>query len=149
MQAFSVATERDFQNRVYTPPMRKTDMSRERPPLAQRLVALRQAAGLTQVQLAGQLGVAPSVIAFWELKGTPPRGEVLPGLAKAFGVSVDELLGVEPIKPKRQAAKGKLQSLFEAASKLPRRQQEKVIAVLEPFVSAHANGVAGEHGRAH
>jgi len=123
--------------------MRKSDPSRERPPLAQRLVALRQAAGLTQVQLAQTLGVAPSVIAFWELKGTPPRGEILPGLAKAFGVSVDEILGVEPIKPKRQAAKGKLQALFEAASNLPRRQQEKVIAVLEPFVSAHGNGTNG------
>jgi transcriptional regulator with XRE-family HTH domain len=139
MQALSTTTAPDFQTPGYNAPMRKSDLSRERPPLAQRFVALRQAAGLTQVQLATMLGVAPSVIAFWELKGTPPRGEVLPGLAKAFGVSVDEILGVEPIKPKRQAAKGKLQALFEAASQLPRRQQEKVIAVLEPFVSAHGS----------
>jgi transcriptional regulator with XRE-family HTH domain len=50
----------------------------------------------------------PSDIAFWELSGTPPRGEVLPKLAHALGVSVDALLGVTPPKPKKQAAKGRL-----------------------------------------
>lgn len=119
--------------------MRKSDLSRKRPPLAQRLMELRQSAGLTQVELAKELELAPSVIAFWELKGTPPRGEVLPGLARILGVSVDNILGVEPLKLKRQTAKGKLQSLFEAASKLPRRQQEQVIAILEPFVLKHTN----------
>jgi transcriptional regulator with XRE-family HTH domain len=140
MQALSAPAHTVFSNSHYTASMRKTDLSRERPPMAQRLVELRQAVGLTQMQLAKSLGVAPSVIAFWELKGTPPRGEVLPGLAKTLDVSVDTILGVAPIKPKRQAAKGKLQPLFEAASKLPRRQQEKVMSVLVPFVSAHANG---------
>lgn len=138
MQALSYSEPTDFQNQGYTRSMRRTDLSRKRPPLAQRLVELRQAAGLTQVALAKQLSIAPSVIAFWELKGTPPRGEVLPGLARVLGVSVDNILGVEPIKPRRQVAKGKLQSLFEAASKLPRRQQEKVIAILEPFITVHA-----------
>lgn len=142
MQVISPSISTDSQSRVYTAYMRKTDLSRNRPPLAQRLVELRQSAGLTQMSLAKQLGIAPSVIAFWELKGTPPRGEVLPGLARLLGVSVDNILGVEPIKPKRQAAKGKLQVLFEAASKLPRRQQEKVIAVLEPFISVHADKAA-------
>jgi len=59
-----------------------------------RLVELRQAAGLTQVQLAEKIGVHPSNIGFWELSGTPPRGEVLPKLAQALSVSVDVLLGV-------------------------------------------------------
>jgi transcriptional regulator with XRE-family HTH domain len=119
--------------------MRKSDEKINRPPLAQRLVELRLAAGLTQTQLAKQLGVSHSNIAFWELKGTPPRGEVLPALAQALAVSVDELLGVKPLKPKRQAAKGRLQQVFEAASKLPRRQQDKVAEFVEAFVNQHSN----------
>ena len=113
---------------------------KERPPLGQRLTELRQAAGLTQAQLAERIGVHPSNIGFWELSGTPPRGEVLPKLADALSATVDEILGVTPPKPKKQAAKGKLQQVFEAASKLPRRQQEKILSVLEPFVREHANG---------
>lgn len=114
--------------------MRKTDLSRERPPMAQRLMELRLAAKLTQAELARAVGVNVSNIAFWETKGTPPRGEVLPALAKALGVSVDEILGVAPPKPK-PAAKGRLQLAFDAAAQLPRRQQAKVAEFVEAFVA--------------
>jgi hypothetical protein len=33
---------------------------------------------------------------------------------------------------------GKMRRLFEAASQLPRSQQEKITALLEPFVAHHA-----------
>jgi transcriptional regulator with XRE-family HTH domain len=102
--------------------------------MAQRLVELRQKAGLTQTELAAAVGVAVSNIAFWELKGTPPRGEVLPALAKALGVTVDAILGVAPPRPKA-AAKGRLQSALDAAAKMPRRQQAKVAEFVEAFVA--------------
>ena len=138
MQAFSFDQSEFFPVADYDAVMRKKD----RPPLGLRLTELRQAAGLTQTQLAERTGVHPSNIGFWELSGTPPRGEVLPKMANALGVSVDVLLGVTPTKPKRQAAKGRLQHVFEAASKLPRRQQEKVADFVGAFVAQHANGDA-------
>jgi transcriptional regulator with XRE-family HTH domain len=134
MQDLSAAQPEFFPAAGYDAAMRK----KERPPLAQRLMELRQAAGLTQMQLAEKLGVHHSNIAFWELSGTSPRGEVLPKLAHALGVSVDALLGVTPPKPKKQAAKGRLQLVFEAASKLPRRQQDKVAEFVEAFVNQHS-----------
>lgn len=106
-----------------------------------RLVALREAAGLTQHQLADRLKVHQTNIAFWERWDKAPRGEVLPDLARHLGVTVDELLGVAPPKPKRQpAAKGRLQKVFESAAKLPRRQQDKVAEFLEAFVERQGNG---------
>lgn len=129
------------QTALLSPPDYDALMSKkERPALGQRLVDLRQAAGLTQMQLAQKLSVHHSNIAFWELSGTPPRGQVLPELARALAVSIDELLGVKPPKPKRQAAKGRLQQVFEAASRLPRRQQEKIAEFVEAFVNQHAHG---------
>ena len=119
----------------YNAAMRKSDLSRPRPPMAQRLVELRQKAGLTQTELATAVGVAVSNIAFWELKGTPPRGEVLPALAKALAVSVDELLGAAPVKPRAPAPAGKLQMIFARAAKLPRRQQAKLAEFVEAFVA--------------
>ena len=89
---------------------------KDRPPFARHMTELRQSAGLTQMQLAEKVGVHHSSIAFWELSGTSPRGEVLPMLALALGVSTDALLGVSPPKPKKQAAKGRLQRV----SKMPR-----------------------------
>jgi transcriptional regulator with XRE-family HTH domain len=140
MQAFFSLQSQNVRLCSYNGDMRKSDLTRERPGISHRLITLRQAVGLTQIQLAKLVHVHPSNIGFWELKGTPPRGEVLPALARVLGVSVDEILGVEPIKPRRQVAKGKLQQLFEAASHLPRRQQQKIVEFVEPFIATHGNG---------
>lgn len=134
MQGLSSSLPELFQNVAYDAAMAK---KARRPALGQRLVELRQAAGLTQMGLADKLGVHHSNIAFWELSGTPPRGEVLPKMAHALGVSVDELLGVTPPKPKKQAAKGRLQQVFESAAKLPRRQQQKIAEVVTALVAQH------------
>lgn len=112
----------------------------QRPAYGQHLTALRETAGLTQLQLAAKLGVPQSNITYWERSEKPPRGDVLAKLADALSVSADELLGLTPPKPKRQPAKGKLQQVFEAAAKLPRRQQSKIADVVEAFVNQHTNG---------
>jgi transcriptional regulator with XRE-family HTH domain len=138
MQAFCPATAQDLQDHAYDAAMPK---AKDRPEFARRLVELRQAAGLSQLQLAERVGTHHSNIGFWETSGTCPRGEVLPSLAQALGVSTDELLGVTPAKPK-PAPKGRLQKVFEAASKLPRRQQDKIADVLEAFVAQHSGKAA-------
>jgi transcriptional regulator with XRE-family HTH domain len=99
------------------------------------LVALREAAGLTQQQLADQLGVHPSNVGFWERAAKPPRGDVLAALAEALGVSMDELMRTAPPKPK-PAPKGRLHEAFTAAAKLPRRQQQKIVEVVEALLKA-------------
>jgi transcriptional regulator with XRE-family HTH domain len=130
MQAQTFLPGPDFQNIEYDAAMSKA----ARPPLAVRLATLRKDAGLSQAQLAAKISVHASNIAFWELSGTPPRGEVLPALARELGVSVDELLGVTPQKP--AIAKGRLQEAFHAAAKLPRRQQQKIVEVVEALLKA-------------
>lgn len=137
MQGLSLPQDPACENLCYAAHMRKYTKTKKRPALAQHLADLRQTAGLTQMQLADKAGVHHSTIAFWELSGTPPRGEVLPQLAQALGVSIDALLGVRPPRPRPQAAKGRLQRVFEEASKLPRRQQEKVAEFVEAFVRQH------------
>jgi transcriptional regulator with XRE-family HTH domain len=104
---------------------------------ASRLKAFREAAGLSQRELARQIGQDQSNVRYWEQSGNLPRSDVLLPMAKALGVTVEELLG-EP-KPRRVVTPaGKMRQLFETASKLPRSKQEKILAVLEPFVREHA-----------
>jgi len=61
-------------------------------------------------------------------------------MAWALGVSVDELLG-ETDKNRRAGAEptGRMRRLFEAVSKLPRSQKEKIAAVIEAFVNQHSD----------
>ena len=60
-----------------------------------RLKTLRKQAGLTQKQLAAQLGITKSVVSFYELQSRSPSPEVLAKLAQIFHVSADYLLGLD------------------------------------------------------
>lgn len=61
----------------------------------EKLKQLRKEMGLTQKQLADQLGVTKSVVSFYELRERTPSPEVLVKLAGIFHVSADYLLGIE------------------------------------------------------
>ena len=60
-----------------------------------RLKELRLQVGLTQKQLADQLGITKSVVSFYELRERTPSPEVLVKMASVFHVSADYLLGIE------------------------------------------------------
>lgn len=54
----------------------------------------REKAGLTQQDLANELGVGQSTVAMWETQNSLPRTDKLPALAKILGCTIDELLDV-------------------------------------------------------
>jgi hypothetical protein len=59
-------------------------------------------------------------------------------LAQVLNVSVDELVGTNGTRKRGTGPTGKMKQLFEAASRLPRSQQQKITALLEPFIAHHA-----------
>ena len=58
-----------------------------------RLRELREAAGLSVREVARQIGESHTNVLYWETSGNPPRSDVLVPMAKALGVTVEELLG--------------------------------------------------------
>lgn len=57
-----------------------------------RIKELREKAGLTQAELAFQLGAkSPSTISMWESGERKPSSLILPELARALHCDVDEL----------------------------------------------------------
>jgi transcriptional regulator with XRE-family HTH domain len=112
---------------------------RPRPRFGERLHALREAKGLTQAQVAQSLDISARAYAFWEREPVAVRTEQLAILAKLFAVSVDALVGQDPPQPRGNGPAGKMRQLFDAASRLPRSQQQKIAAVLEPFILQHAH----------
>jgi len=105
----------------------------------EHLGRLRKEAGLTQIELAKLLGVPQSNIAFWERSEKPPRSDVLPQMARALGVRIEDLLHPSngAAAPKKGGPKGKVRKLFEEVSRLPRRQQEKVVEFVSAFVTQY------------
>jgi transcriptional regulator with XRE-family HTH domain len=61
----------------------------------QTIIDCRKAKGLTQEQLAKLLGVTQGTVSQWENGLTHPAFNMLPRLANALGVTVDELIGKE------------------------------------------------------
>ena len=52
----------------------------------------RKNAGLTQKEVADQIGVDQTAVSFWENGKTLPRASLLSKIAMIYGVTVDELL---------------------------------------------------------
>lgn len=144
MQAFSTHTTARTENRPYTSGAMPRKSTKTKPQQGMRLAELRKDAGLSQYELARYVGVPQANIAFWERSEKPPRSEVLPKMAEALGVTVEDLLIVGDEKPvRRKATKtsgrppGKVREVFERVSKLPRRQQEHIITWISAYVSQY------------
>ena len=109
----------------------------KRSPLGERIAGARQVAGLSQLQLADKLGVTQQMVGYLERQPVAVRPELLLQLSDALGVTLDELLG-QAAKPQRTTGPtGKMRQLFTAASRLPRSQQDKILAILQPFIREH------------
>ncbi|MGH9968396.1 MAG: helix-turn-helix domain-containing protein [Pyrinomonadaceae bacterium] len=113
------------------------------PIFGQRLSAVRKARGITQREFADLLGTTREMVDYYERRAINPALDVVRGCAKALKVPVIELLGSEDHenngrKKRGTGPTGKMRRLFDAASQLPRSQQEKIAAIIEPFIAHHA-----------
>ncbi len=106
----------------------------------QRLAELRQKAGLSQAQLGEKLDRSQRAVADWEMQETTAlRPEQIIRLAEVLDVSVEYLItGKEPEKRGKPGPKGQLAETFLEVSKLPRRQQQKVVEMAQGFVALHS-----------
>lgn len=65
---------------------------------AEKLKALREARGLTQLQVANQVGISKAMISAYETASKAPSIEVLIRLSRLYRVSVDYLVCVDAPK---------------------------------------------------
>lgn len=126
------------------------DMSKGRPSKrprskwGERLAAAREHMGMSQMQLADKLGVTQKLITYWEYNDVALRADQLTAIAKTLHISIEELLGLPAPKPKSNGPVGKAHRIFEAVSRLPRKQQEKIFDILQPFIKEHLQPI-NEH----
>lgn len=101
----------------------------------QRLATLRKSRGLTQTELGDKVGVSYRVIAYYEGETNYPPAHLLPGLAKALKISVEELLGIK--KGRRQEEEPQAAALLrklKKAERLPKRDQKALLHFLEAML---------------
>lgn len=65
--------------------------------MVMKIKVLREAAGLTQKQLADSMGVMQNAVSCWETEAALPRTRQLPRLATVLSVSIPELYTEEAL----------------------------------------------------
>lgn len=63
-----------------------------------RLTLLRKEKGLTMEELARKLGVSTRSVFYYEKQSKQPPSHLLAKMSKELGVSLEELLGIKPVK---------------------------------------------------
>lgn len=86
--------------------------------MGKRIAGNRRRLGLTQEQLAEKLGVTAQAVSKWENDQSCPDISMLPSLAEIFGVTTDEMLGVERRAP--EAAVQEAEVVTEPEGDCPR-----------------------------
>lgn len=100
--------------------------------IGQRLHDLRVARGLTQVELAAEVGISRAHIAKIETGGDPPGREVLHAIAQFFGVSMDFLqTGASlPPKPGRFVDRADQLAILDLWEAIPESERPRIIRLI-------------------
>jgi transcriptional regulator with XRE-family HTH domain len=107
--------------------------------LGARLAQARKDRGLTQQQLADQLGIAQQTLAHYEVGRVRIAASMLPVLAEMLDQSIDEMLMGHPSTraPGKRGPASRLQQQMDAISQLPRAKQKFVVEMLDTVLAQH------------
>lgn len=112
--------------------------SQPRTPFGERLHAAREVLGLSQAQVAEQLGMSQNAYACWERRTVALRPDQIERLAHILRIPIDALFNGYGGMDRKSGLAGKVRQVFERVSQLPRKQQAKVVEFVEAFVEKKA-----------
>jgi transcriptional regulator with XRE-family HTH domain len=108
--------------------------------IGERLAGLRKAKGLTQVDVAGALGLAQGLVSKYETGDLLLHGELIVEFARVLGVSADDILGIHSrrAKPALPAVDKTLARRLAQLQALPRRDRDALLRTLDAFLAKSA-----------
>lgn len=96
-------------------------------PFGARMARLRKMAGYSQRALAEEVGISHRMVAYYEGETERAPAHVLPEIARALGVTVDQLLGTASVSPRRRPQNQRLIRKLLRAERLSPRARRSVI----------------------
>jgi transcriptional regulator with XRE-family HTH domain len=98
------------------------------------MAAFRVARGLSQEQLAKELGMTRALVGYYEREAPNPSLDLVKKVAGYFGVTVAELLNDTPKGRVRPGPPSQFAQIAERLDQLPRAKQRVVAEMLEGFL---------------
>lgn len=108
----------------------------KRTAFGERLHDLREAAGLSQQQVADALGISQPAYALWERRDVAVRIEKLQKLAAVLGTTTEVLLQDNKTAKRRGGPRGRALRIFEQVSQQPRTKQQQILDVVDALLKA-------------
>ena len=103
--------------------------------LGARIAGFRKAQNITQIQMAEIINASQQTVNSYETGRRRVPASTLPMLAKAFCISIDELLGNVNKKSKsKRGPASTLQRQIEQVSLMPRAKQKFISEMLEALI---------------
>jgi transcriptional regulator with XRE-family HTH domain len=104
--------------------------------IGKRLRALRQARGMSQVELARELGITQSALSDYELGETRMHAALVAAFAKALKASADEILGLqEPERNGHHPKDRRFVRRLEKIDRLSKRDRQILLGTIDAFLS--------------
>jgi transcriptional regulator with XRE-family HTH domain len=116
-------------------PQKKTEKAE---PFGKRLTRLRQVKGFTQGELAERIGVSQRVLCYYERETEYPPTHLLPKMAEALGLSLDELMNAAPPKPEAIPKNSRLQRKLRVVETLSKPDQKAIVRMIDALALKHA-----------
>lgn len=102
--------------------------------IGQRLRDIRTRRRMTQVELAGLLGMPQALLSDYERGRLRVHGGLIVALAHALRVSSDEILGLKPQKQNGSSPDRRLLRRLEEIEKLPRSERQALLKTIDRFL---------------
>ena len=116
--------------------------------LGSRIAAARKARDLTQAGLAAALDVSQQIVASYEVGRRRVPLSLLPRLARALSVTIEELIGEEAPQPapSRRGPPSRVQLQLERIQALPRARQRFLADLIETALQQGGQTGSGSGG---
>jgi transcriptional regulator with XRE-family HTH domain len=98
----------------------------------------RKRRGLTQAELGERVGLSNRIIAHSEREDAQPPGPILRDLARALGVTTDELLGMQLVEEETSPKTSRLLKRLRKIEELPPADQRAVLKFLDTLLETRA-----------
>ena len=103
--------------------------------IGRRIRDLRKRQGMTQIELAAELGINQSAVSDYEKGEVRIHAAMLAGLARVLKSSADEILGLEKAKGKGHAPDRRFLRRIERLHQLSRRDQQAILGTIDAFLA--------------
>ena len=118
----------------YTAVMAGRPSNKERSEIGARLARLRKEAGLSQVQLAEELGIPQRTLSYYEREADHLPSTLILPLAKILNIRIEDLIRSDSGGRAKRGPKSKLERQLDAIKDLPRSEQQFISRFLDNVI---------------